>query len=98
VKPRKSKDIKSSLLKKGFELNPEKQHHEFYYLVINGKKQRIYTYFSHSIKEYNTTLLSLIKNQLKFNNNSDFEQFIDCPFTLDDYIKMLDINGDITLE
>jgi len=39
MKPRKTKDIQKVLEKKGFVLEPEKDHHQFYYLVIDGKKQ-----------------------------------------------------------
>jgi predicted RNA binding protein YcfA (HicA-like mRNA interferase family) len=89
MKLRKSKEIKAVLLKKGFELNPKKEHHEFYYLVINGKKQHIYTYFSHGKKDYDKTLLSLIKKQLKFESTENFENFLDCPFTKENYKQML---------
>ena len=60
MKIRKSKDIVTVLLKKGFEINPKKDHHEFYYLIIDGKKHNIYTYISHSKKEYDKNLLSQI--------------------------------------
>ena len=89
MNPRKTKDIKSSLLKKGFTISSQKKHHEYYYLVINGKKQSIYTYFSHGKKEYNQSILSLMKKQLKFENTEDFENFIDCSMSKEEYRDML---------
>ena len=89
MKPRKAKDIKRTLLRKGFELNPKKEYHEYYYFVIDGKKSEVFTYFSHSKTEYNKHLLSMIKHQLKFESNDDFENFLDCPFSQDDYTQML---------
>lgn len=97
MKQRKSKDIKAVLLKKGFELNPHKEHHEFYYLVLDGKKQHIYTYFSHGKKDYDSSLLSLIKKQLKFGSIENFEDFLDCPFTKENYKQMLIDSNQINL-
>ncbi len=87
--PRKSKEIQSVLLKKGFKLEPKHKHHEFYYFVVNGKISSVYTYFSHSKKDYDNFLLSQIKKQLLFDNTSEFEDFLNCPFTETDYLEML---------
>lgn len=89
MKQRKTKDLKKVLLKKGFELNPQKSHHEFYYLKIDGKKHNIYTYFSHGKKEYGSSLMSQLKKQLKFKNTKTAEDFFDCPFTKEMYIQMI---------
>jgi hypothetical protein len=93
MKIRKTKDIVSVLLKKGFELKPQIDHHEFYFLVIDGKKTHIKTYFSHGKKEYNNSLLALIKKQLKFDSTDNFENFLDCPFTKENYLQMLNETG-----
>ncbi len=89
MKPRKSKDIQSVLLKKGFVLNPEKDHHQFYYLIIDGKKQNIKTYFSHGKKEVDKFLMQQIKKQLKFSDNKLAEDFFDCPMSAQQYVEML---------
>lgn len=93
MKTRKTKDVMNVLKKKGFELFPEKKHHKFLYLVINGKKQHIKTYFSHSINEYGGNLMSEIKRQLKFSDTKKAEDFFDCPMSGNDYIEMLKKNG-----
>jgi len=93
MKARKTKDIVRVLEKKGFVLNPNKDHHNFYYLEIEGKKHNIYTYLSHGISEYNTNLMSRIKKQLSFNDTSLAEDFFDCPMTAEEYVKMLIKNG-----
>jgi predicted RNA binding protein YcfA (HicA-like mRNA interferase family) len=98
MKPRKTKDIQKVLLKKGFELNPEKDHHQFYYLTINGIKHPVYTYFSHGKKEYNKHLMSQIKKQLKFNSTEEAEDFFDCPMSAEQYVAMLTKNGTIPEE
>lgn len=95
MKPRKTRDLKKILTKKGFILNPKKDHHEFYYLQSDGKKHSIFTYLSHSGKEYSKGLMSQIKKQLKFKETSKAEDFFDCPLSKEDYIKMLKENGDL---
>lgn len=95
MKPRKSKEIQKVLQKKGFILEPEKDHHQFYYLVIDGKKQNIKTYFSHGKQEYDKFLMSQIKKQLKFIETNLAEDFFNCPMSKEQYIEMLKSNKDI---
>ncbi|MBI3193409.1 MAG: hypothetical protein HYZ34_02955 [Ignavibacteriae bacterium] len=95
MKVRKTKDIIRVLKQKGFEQFPEKQHHHFFYLVINGKKQHIHTYFSHGLNEYGEKLMSIVKKQLRFRETSTAEGFFDCPISGEDYIEMLRENGEV---
>ncbi len=97
MKPRKSKDIQKVLLKKGFILDPEKDHHQFYYLVIDGIKQNIKTYFSHGKSDYDKYLMGQIKKQLKFSDNKLGEDFFDCPMSAEQYVEMLIKNGIIKM-
>lgn len=89
MKPRKTKYLKKVLKKKGFALYPEKNHHQFFYLEIDGIKQNIYTYFSHGKKEYGGSLMGKIKNQLKFDTSENAEKFFDCPMDKDEYVELL---------
>jgi predicted metalloprotease len=97
MKPRKTKDIQKVLLKKGFKIFPQKEHHEFYYLTINDVKQNIYTYFSHGKREYDKNLMGKIKNQLKFKSSDKAEDFFDCPMSKEQYIEMLVEDKTITV-
>jgi predicted RNA binding protein YcfA (HicA-like mRNA interferase family) len=89
MKVRKTKDVIKVLRKKGFSMNPEKNHHQYYYLTIDGKKQAIHTYFSHGKKECNGYIMGQIKKQLKFDDTSKAEDFFDCPLTKDGYVQLL---------
>jgi len=89
MKVRKAKYLEKILKKKGFILDPEIYHHNFYYLHIDGKKYPIYTYLSHSIDEYGDPLMAEIKKQLRFDKAVNLEKFFDCPMTKEKYIKML---------
>lgn len=95
MKVRKVKDLVKTLKKKGFELYPEKDHHKFYYLIVDGKKTSINTYISHGASEYGDTLMQMVKKQLRFQNTRTAEDFFDCPLTMDKYIKILKEQGDI---
>ncbi|MBK9935267.1 MAG: type II toxin-antitoxin system HicA family toxin [Cytophagaceae bacterium] len=95
MKARKTKDIQRVLKKKGFSIIPEKDHHQYYVLFIDGKKQAIRTYFSHGKKEYNSHLMGLIKKELKFSDSNKAEDFFDCPMSHQMYVEMLKDNGSI---
>lgn len=95
MKPRKTKDLYATLLKKGFLANPDKDHHKYLVLVIDGKKQNINTFFSHGNSEYGSNLMSKIKRQLRFEDSKLAEDFFDCPMSREEYINMLRKNGHI---
>lgn len=95
MKSRKAKDLKKTLLKKGFEINPKQQHHESYYLIVNGKRSHIHTFFSHSLSDYGSSLMSKIKKQLKFSESNLAEKFFDCPMSKEEYIQMLNDSGEL---
>ena len=97
MKPRKTKDIQKVLLKKGFKIYPQKDHHQFYYLTIDDVKYPVYTYFSHGKKEYDKKLMGEIKKQLKFASANEAEDFFDCPMSGQQYVDMLVENEAITM-
>lgn len=99
MKPRSVKDIERALLKKGFQKlsSTKKTHHSFYYFIHNGKKTNINTYLSHGAKskEYSSGLMNNIQHQLKFVDSKLAESFLDCPFKEEQYIEMLQKNGEL---
>jgi hypothetical protein len=84
----KTRKIASALTKKGF-VEQERRKHTFYILYIDGKKTQIRTKLSHGGKEYGDNLLSFIRKQLKFDNKEELEDFIECPKSLEEYVRML---------
>lgn len=86
MKPRKTKEISSQLLKKGF--ISEQRDHTFFYLYYKNKKTSVYTKLSHSIKEYPDNLLSQMAKQLSL-TNSELDDFINCPLSYDKLINIL---------
>lgn len=97
MRPRKTKDIEKALLTKGFEKisSKAKDHHQYFYLHVNGKKSHIFTYLSHGGKEYHKNLMGKIKHQLKFTETQDAEDFFDCPLTQEMYLQLLKNSGQI---
>lgn len=93
MKVRKTKDIKKVLQQKGFTLEPSKDHHDFYFLNIDGKRHSIYTYISHSSKEYGSSLMSQVKKQLKFDDTQKAEDFFDCHLSGQGYVELLKTQG-----
>jgi hypothetical protein len=95
MKPRKSKDVKSTLEKKGFVLHPDKHDHQYFILHVGGKKQHISTFLSHGIREYGDSFMTQVKRQLKFKSTQKAEDFFDCPLTKEGYIEMLREEGEL---
>jgi len=97
MRPRKSKDIAGPLLKKGFLEKAGGSHHAQYYLHVAGKKTHIKTYLSHGkgSKDYSTGLMKAIKKQLCFKEDADAERFFDCPMSGEQYVAMLQRQGNL---
>jgi predicted RNA binding protein YcfA (HicA-like mRNA interferase family) len=90
----KVKDICSALKKKGFVENP-KSHHVYYIFYEDGKKTAIYTFISHGKNEYGDELLSQMKKQLGFQSKTEFNDFIECPMSKEQYRDLLLERGHI---
>lgn len=68
----------------------EKGHrHIRFFLVIDGKKTGISTMLSHGGKEPRQTLLHQIKNEMCFNDSNDFERYVECTMSFDQYKEYL---------
>lgn len=96
MKPKKTKDIQKALLSKGFEIDPKKNHHNYYCLVVDGKKRMVQTYFSHSGNECDAYILGKMKLQLRFETSEQFDKYIECTFSKEEYINMLYKNNQIS--
>lgn len=84
----KVKDISSALKKKGFSEN-RKKHHIYYIFYDGGKKTEVYTFISHGESEYGDGLLSKVKRQLCLESKTEFNDFIECPMTKEQYRDLL---------
>ncbi len=90
--PRDRADVEQALLKKG--LVYKGVDHRFYFLEHKGLTTAIFTKVSHGSK-YKTlddSLLSRMAKQAKL-TNKQFENFVDCPMSQDDYIVHLQTLG-----
>ncbi len=83
---RKVRDIRRSLLVKGFE--QQLTHHEMFWLIVNGKRTSVRTRLSHGAREYDDRLLSLMARQLHLSRR-EFDQLLDCPMSAEDYLRLL---------
>lgn len=88
----KKKDLIRALTKKGFE-ETEGKHHKLA-LIVDGKPTIVYTVFSHG-GDPGRDLLSKVKRDLMFENQEDFESFVDCTKSYDEYVTELKTKGEI---
>lgn len=85
--PRNRKDVEAGLSKKGFQRR-DGDHHFFIYLTADGRKSRVFTKTSHSVKDITDDLLSQMARQCKVTKQSFF-RLIDCPLLREEYEKIL---------
>ena len=89
----KTRAIAAALVKKGFEARPS--HHTFYYLLVDGRPEKIHTILSHGVDEYGPDLLSRMRRQLRFPTMEAFLDFVECRLEYGDYIRLLREVGEI---
>jgi hypothetical protein len=91
--PRKTIDVLRGLTNQGFRQS-EGDHHYFTYFSLAGKKTAVFTKMSHSHKEIDVSLISLMARQCKVPKSS-FENLVDCPLSQNDYEVMLVSSGHV---
>lgn len=92
--PRATKDVERILSKKGF-TKEKGRDHNYYFLYINGKKTRINTKTSRgSHKDISDGLLGKIRREIKL-PAKEFEAYLNCTFSKDDYLNFLIQKGEI---
>ncbi len=87
MKMYKKKDLIKALTKKGFD-ETKSRHHKLV-LIVEGKPTPVFTVFSHGGGDPGRDLLSKVKKDLRFMNQEDFESFIDCTKSYDEYVTEL---------
>ncbi|GLU50748.1 hypothetical protein [Dyadobacter frigoris] len=87
MKARKSKDIQRALQKQGFESFSEKDHHQLHYLVVDGKKQAVFTYVGKA--QLSPELMETVSSQLKLSDEKMADSFFSGRLNGEKYIGML---------
>ncbi|MGA2336999.1 MAG: hypothetical protein ABSG08_16655 [Terriglobales bacterium] len=87
--PQRAQDVKYSLEVKGFRESTEgTRDHHYYFFYRNGKKTNILTKISHGEREITDDNCSNMAHQMKL-STSQFHEFVACPLTLEEYLKLL---------
>jgi len=93
--PRKKRDVRSALEKKGFSAR-EGHHHYFCYHDLKGARTKVFTKISHSSKnDLDDNLLGRMARQCKL-PRADFDRLIECPMDHDEYDTILRQAGNIS--
>ena len=92
MKHHKSREIESAFITKGFHKKEGGSHIQFVFYYM-GKPTLAHTLLSRGTADPGEPNLHKMKKQLFFNNPNDFDQFIECTFTEQDYIANLRNKG-----
>lgn len=63
--------------------------------MVNGKQSGIQTKLSHGSGEYSGKVLSYIRKQLGFNSITELKDFIECPLSKEEYVRILEDKNQI---
>lgn len=86
MSPRPTRKIHASLLKKGFV--EDETHHHMFWLMVDGKRSRVRTRYSHGERECNDWVQGQMAKQLCL-SRKEFEDLIDCPLKKETFLNLL---------
>jgi hypothetical protein len=89
---RPTREIRKSLLKKGF--REEKTHHVCFDLYVAGRMAKVSTYYSQGEKECDDYILGKMAKHLKL-TRAQFDDFIDCRLGAEAYLEILRDGGEL---
>ena len=87
---RKTRDLRKALTAKGFEA--VHTHHDMFWLCVGGKRSSVRTRISHGASEYGENLLGQMARQLGL-SRTEFDDFIECPLSEEQYVDLLAERG-----
>lgn len=85
--------MRAALLKKGF--RADHTHHEMLWFYVGDKKTSVRTRFSHAKKEYGDHLCSCIRRQIRLQTPAEFDAFMECPMSYEQYLAILKQRGHV---
>lgn len=91
--PFRARDIAAALKRKGFV--ERENDHTYYHFHYEGKDVGVFTMISHGEKEVRAPLAKKMRQQIRLESNADFERFVACPLSQEEYEKILKEQGKI---
>ena len=90
--PKSAREVTASLERKGFQKRGGD--HAFFHLYVGGRKTIVSTKVSHGEREISDRLLAVMARQVRL-TRKQFNDLIDCPLTLEQYVEQLRRQGDV---
>ena len=87
-------DIRYALTHKGFQEGRRARDHDFYWLVVNGKRTAVFTKLSTGTghRTYRDGLVKKVAAQVKL-TVPQFKQYVSCSMSHDEYLRVLRERG-----
>lgn len=94
MKPIKARDLERALEKKGFRRH-EGSNHTLYYFYYQNNQTKIRVPISRgSNSVYGDSLISRVRKEMRLPSNRQFELFVECTLTEEEYSTYLINNGE----
>jgi hypothetical protein len=92
--PFRARDVAAALTRKGFV--ERENDHTYYHFQHEGKDIGVFTMISHGEREIRAPLARKMRQQMRLETNADFERFVECPLSREDYEEILRKQGKIS--
>lgn len=92
----KTKEFESALKTKGFKR--DNTHHHMYWYYASGKKTSLRTRASNGEKEFDDSLASQRRKQMGGISRKQFQDFISCSFTKEQFLQHLLDTGEVRMQ
>ncbi|HEY3401596.1 MAG TPA: hypothetical protein VGK03_13300 [Geothrix sp.] len=87
MKPRPTREIRASLLRKGFE--ESNTHHHYFWLIVDGKRSLVRTRYSNGAKECDGWIQHQMAKDLSL-EPKEFDDLIKCPLQHKTLVEILE--------
>jgi hypothetical protein len=87
MRPFSARDVEAALLRKGF--TARESHHTMFHFIHDGKDVGVSTKISHGEREIGIGLVKRMRAQMRLRTNTEFQRFVECPMTKDEYEQVL---------
>ncbi|HEX8407653.1 MAG TPA: hypothetical protein VF883_02235 [Thermoanaerobaculia bacterium] len=89
--PFPARAVGAALLRKGF--TSRETHHTMFHFIHDGKDVGVSTKISQGEREIGIGLIKRMRAQMRLRTNVDFQRFVECPMTKDEYEQILREQG-----
>jgi predicted RNA binding protein YcfA (HicA-like mRNA interferase family) len=91
MRPFPAREVAAALARKGF--SERENDHTFYHYRYHGRDVGVSTKISHGEREIGIGLVKRMRAQMVLRSNAEFQRYVECPMSQEDYEQILREQG-----